>query len=101
MVTGNISWSKALAPFERKASLTQQLNKAYISSLFHVPRSTIFNMVTQSGIQSIMKSPRSILSPSWSGFLITLAGGDSIGFGISFGGSGLEMLAERGRAVPP
>ncbi len=46
-----------------------------------------------------MKSPRNILSPRWSGFFIILAGGDSIGFGSSFGGSGLEMLAERGR--PP
>jgi len=47
-----------------------------------------------------MKSPRNILSPRWSGFFIILAGGGSIGFGISLGGSALEMLAERGRAVP-
>lgn len=45
-----------------------------------------------------MKSPRSILSPRGSGFFI-LAGG-STGLGISFGGSVVEMLAERGRTPP-
>jgi len=47
--------------------------------------------------QSIIKSPLSILSPRWSGFFILVMG--SMGLVISFGGSGLEMLAERGRVA--
>lgn len=37
--------------------------------------------------QSIMKSPRSILSPKWSGFCDLK--GTTTGFGISFGGSAI------------
>jgi len=47
-----------------------------------------------------MNSPRSILSPRWSGFFILTGTGGSAAFRISFGGSGFELLTARGRPPP-
>jgi hypothetical protein len=49
--------------------------------------------------QSIIKSPRSIRSPKWSGFFIRVGVG-STGFGISLGGSGALLLTVRTRLAP-